>query len=138
MDKNNIGNDGASLVGKIRRDEDIYQRNEIKEIPPYISYSSGLLRHLYEDEEKDKIFEASDYQMGNHVPGGFLFGFTDLYSGVIVLSDRLRGEDRKRVLEHEKHHRGNPADSEVMTREKTDTLYFSPNPAVSPICIGYH
>jgi len=134
-----IGNDGASLVGKIRRHEDIYQKNDLnkKSLPEYQNYRFDISRLFYEDEEKEGIFEANDYQMGNHIPGGFLFGFTDLYSKKIVLSDRLRGEDRKKVLEHEEHHRKN-TDSEEMTRDKTSTSYFNPNPAVSPIRLGYN
>ncbi|MBI2671655.1 hypothetical protein HYX16_01850 [Candidatus Woesearchaeota archaeon] len=134
-----VGNDGASLIGKIRREEDIYQKNELgkKDIPEYQNYRCNIAGLLYEDEEKEGIFEANDYQMGNHIPGGFLFGFTDLYSKRIVLSDRLNGEDRKKVLEHEKHHRNN-TDSEEMTREKTSTSYFSPNPVVSPVRLCYN
>ncbi|MEK6936964.1 MAG: hypothetical protein AABW58_02740 [Nanoarchaeota archaeon] len=106
-----------------------YQRNrKFLEKPPE-EYPTD--HELYKQEEN--VFEANDYLFGNNLGDGTTFGVTHLYGGRIVLLDKLRGEDRKRVLEHEKHHRDNIADSEYMTRKKTSTEDFSPNPVVSPV-----
>ncbi len=105
-----------------------YQRN--KKSLPFSYYEK---KKMHEDPVKEDIFEANDYFFGNHMGDGITFGVTFTYSGKIVLLDRLKGRDRDIVLGHEKHHRNNPADSEYMTRKKTSTEEFYPNPAVSPV-----
>jgi len=104
-----------------------YQRNKISLVEPY--YREKKL----EESVKDNIFEANDYFFGNHLKEGITFGVTFTYGGKIVVLDSLKGRDRDIVLEHEKHHRNNPADSEYMTRKKTNTEDFYPNPNVSPV-----
>jgi hypothetical protein len=104
-----------------------YQRNKLNVSLPY--YPEIKAR----EPEKDNIFEANDYFFGNNLGEGIIFGVTFTYSGRIVVLDSLKGRDRDIVLEHEKHHRNNPADSEYMTRKKTNTEDFYPNPNVSPV-----
>ncbi len=109
---------------------DIYQRNRIPETEEQ-KYYSPVDQKLYKKEEN--VFEANDYWFRNHEGNGTTFGVTFTYGGQIVILDRLKGTDRDKVLEHEKHHRHNPSDSEFMTRKKTCTEEFYPNPVVSPI-----
>lgn len=107
-----------------------YQKNhQLIEEPPK-DYPTDF--ELYDPEED--IFEANAYLFGNNLGEGTTFGITFTYSGRIILLDSLRGSDRDKVLQHEKHHKNNPADSEFMTRKKTFTEEFYPNPAVSPVC----
>ena len=107
-----------------------YQRNELGKERFVEEQLQNKIRELLYPSEKD-VFEVNAYQMGN-VPGeGTTFGVTFTYGGRILLLDTLKGEDRKIVLEHEKHHRENPMDSEFMTRLKTHTLDFYPNQSVS-------
>ena len=107
-----------------------YQRNRLSnKTPDY--YPENRTRKFEELKEKD-VFEANDYFFGND-RNGKTFGVTFTYSGKIILLDRLKGLDRDKVLEHEMHHRHNPADSEMMTRKKTCTEEFYPNPTVSPM-----
>lgn len=118
---------------KLIRDNSIYQRNELlKSTNQKDYYPNNRIKKFEEPEEKD-VFEAGDYWFRNHEGSGTTFGVTFTYGGKIVILDRLKGEDRKTVLQHELHHRHNPADSEYMTRKKTGTEEFSPNPTVSPI-----
>lgn len=107
-----------------------YQRNRarIEEAPR--EYGPTDLE-LYNPEEN--VFEANAYLFGNNLGNGTTFGVTFTYSGRIILLDSLKGPDRDKVLQHEKHHRNNPADSEFMTRKKTCTEEFYPNPTVSPV-----
>ena len=112
--------------------EDIlrYQRNDLKLLNEKLNnYLRFSIEDLYSKEEN--VFEANDYLFGNNLGEGTTFGVTFIYGGKIILLDRLKGEDRKTVLLHEKHHRNNTADSEIMTREKTATTYWNPNPNVS-------
>ena len=107
---------------------DLYQKNELRnEIPKYYGPTDF---ELYKKEEN--VFEANAYQLGNNLGEGTTFGVTFIYGGKIILLDSLKGDDRAKVLEHEKHHRNNPMDSEIKTREKTATLNFYPNQTVSP------
>lgn len=109
----------------------LYQKNElIKSQLPY--YPESRINKTEIPEEKD-IFEANDYWFGNHLKEGTTFGVTFTYSGKIVILDRLKGSDKDKVLEHEKHHRNNISDSEYMTRKKTCTEEFYPNPTISPM-----
>ena len=129
-----IGTDGASLDGSIERLLNLfYQRNELKEPINNHYYEGNRIRNFYPQDNEDNVFEANEYLFGNNLGGGTTFGVTFIYGGKIVILDSLRGEDRKKVLEHEKHHKENPADSEAMTRLKTFTEYFEPNPIVSPV-----
>jgi len=132
-----IGNDGSSLdkfVRNISREllfNELYQRNEITDEKPRVYYGRDLSELLYEREEN--IFEANSYQFGNNLGDGITFGVTFVYGGRIFILDSLKGNDRDKVLKHEKHHRSNPSESEYMTREKTSTVDFSPNQDVSSV-----
>ena len=83
-----------------------YQRNMPRKLeePEYYAPITNL--ELYNPEEN--VFEANAYELGNNIGEGTTFGLTFTYSGRIILLDSLKGEDRKKVLEHEKHHRNNP------------------------------
>lgn len=108
----------------------LYQKNELNRLIEQPKGYGPSEPELYEKE--DNVFEANSYLFGNNLGDGTTFGVTFVYGGKIILLDSLKGEDRSKVLEHEKHHRNNPMDSEIKTREKTSTVDFYPNPIVSP------
>ncbi len=118
-----------SDLEKSLKEINLYQKNELNKVRE--QYYTERKRDLNEDNEN--IFEANSYLFGNNLGNGITFGVTFIYGGKIFILDTLKGEDRAKVVEHEKHHRNNPSDSEFMTRKRTCTEEFYPNPAVSPV-----
>jgi len=121
----------STKLDEILQSVKLYQRNELNSrIEPYYFPKNERT----EISEEENVFEANAYQFGNNLGEGTTFGVTFIYGGKIVLLDTLKGDDRDKVLKHEKHHRNNICDSEYMTRMKTNTEDFSPNSTISPCC----
>lgn len=78
-------------------------------------------------ESEPKIIEANEYILGKNI-----LGLASIYKRVIFILDKLHGELRDKVIEHEKHHLENIADSEYTTRLKTNTLNMNLNPELAP------
>lgn len=98
------------------------------------------VRYYYDSKSKKLEIYASDQFLldgklvvmcNSYMLGKGLLGVCFTYSGLIMMLDGLKGEDRERVLSHEKHHREHPMDNEETVREKTGTVGYTPNTLVS-------
>ena len=100
----------------------------------YLNLNERIKDFLYyyfkkpeKQEDEPKIIEANEYMLGKNI-----LGLTSIYNKVIFILDKLKGELKDKVIQHEKHHLENIADSEYMTRFKTSTLDMNLNPELIP------